>query len=74
MKKPATRGVGLLDLGSSQCRFAICHEASVPGGYLFCAEPTLRDSVYCARHQRIAIAVERRQAGKSIVPHLRRAS
>ena len=59
MKKPTTHSVGLLDLRSRQCRFAVCEDSSVPGGYLFCAEPTLPDRAYCAYHDRIAHAVQK---------------
>jgi hypothetical protein len=56
MTKLVVRGVALLHLRSSQCRFPIREDASVAGGHRFCAEATSEDRVYCARHHRIAIA------------------
>jgi hypothetical protein len=60
------RGVALLRLCNGQCRFPIGEDASVAGGYRFCAEATSAELVYCTRHQRIAIAGPKKTRGGKV--------
>ena len=62
MKKLTTHGVALIDLSGCQCHFAVRHDTSVPGGYLFCGEPTLPDRAYCAYHNGIVFVAQKGRA------------
>ena len=65
--------IPLMNLGRGQCRFPVREDHSVPGGYLFCAQATSPDAVYCEHHHRIATAVDPRRAGSRFIPQKRAA-
>ena len=68
------RDIPLIDLGRSQCRFAVRDDPSVPGGYRFCAAPTVSDRVYCDHHHALAISVQPRRTGSAFNRVARRAA
>ena len=66
-------GVPLMNLGRSQCRYAIAEDRSVPGGHLFCAAVTAADRPYCDHHHRLVTAVDVRRSGSGSTFRLRAA-